>query len=55
MESAEGEFHLQLNAHGPGDVPAGDTIGEVVQQRALAHARLAPQDCDSTPACERVG
>jgi hypothetical protein len=55
MEAAVGEFHLRLDAHGPRDAPAGDAVGEVVQQRTLTHARLAPQHCDSTPACERVG
>ena len=55
MEAAVGELHLRLDADGPRDLPAGDTVGEVVQQRALAHARLAPQDCDPAPACERIG
>ena len=55
MEPAVGQLHLRLDAHGPRDVPARDAVGQVVQQRALAHARLPPQDDDSTPAGERVG
>jgi hypothetical protein len=42
MEAGVGQFHLGLRAHGPGDMPAGGSVGEVAQQGALAHARLAP-------------
>ena len=55
MEPAVRQLHLRLDADGPRDVPAVDAVGQVVQQRALAHARLAPQDDDSTPPGERVG
>ena len=36
------QLYLRLDAGGPRDVPAGDLVGQVTQQRALAHARLAP-------------
>ena len=55
MEPAVGQLHLRLDAHGPRDVPARDPVGEVVQQGALADARLTPQDDDPAPAGERVG
>ena len=41
MEAAVGQLHLRLDADGRRDAPAGDTVGQVVQQRALADARLA--------------
>ena len=43
-----------LDTDGSRDVPAGDPAGQVIQQRALAHARVAPQDGDPAPASERV-
>src|ERR1700722_7613390 len=49
------QLHLRLHADGPGDLPADDPARQVVQQRALAHARLAPQDGDPAPAGQRVG
>ena len=55
MEAAVGELHLGLDPDGPRDVPAGDPVGHVAQQRALAHARLSAQDDDSAPTGERVG
>ena len=55
VEAGIGQFHLRLDAGGSRDVPAGDPVGQVAQQRALAHARLAPQDGDPAPADERVG
>ena len=55
MEAAVSELHLRLDADSPRDLPAGDMVGEVVQQRALAHARLAPQDGDPAPASESIG
>ena len=54
VEAAVGELHFRLDAEGRCDVPAFGAIGQVAQQRALAHARLAPQDHDATPAGERV-
>ncbi len=36
-------------------MPAGDPAGQVAQQRALAHPRLAPQHGHPAPAGERVG
>ena len=44
VQAAVGQLHLRLHAGGPGDMPADDPAGQVPQQRALAHARLAPQD-----------
>ena len=55
VEAGVGQLHLRLDAGGSRDVPAGQPVGQVVQQRALAHARLAPQDGDPAPAGERVG
>ena len=55
VQAGIGQLHLRLNASGSRDVPAGDPAGQVAQQRALAHARLAPQDGDPAPAGERVG
>ena len=54
MQAAVGQLHLRLDADGPRDVPAGDPLGQIAQQRALADARLAPQDGDSAPTGERV-
>ena len=55
VQAGIGQLHLRLHAGGSRDVPAGDPAGQVAQQRALAHARLAPQDGDPAPARERVG
>ena len=55
VEAAVGQLHLRLDADGRRDVPAGDSIGQVAQQRALADACLAAQHRDSTPTGERVG
>ena len=55
VQAGVGQLHLRFDAGGSGDVPAGDPAGQVAQQRALAHARLAPQDSDPAPAGERVG
>ena len=55
MEAAVGQLHLRLDADGPGDAPAGDTVGQVAEQRALAHTRLAPQHRDAALTAERVG
>ena len=55
VQASVDQLHLRLDADGPCDVPASDLAGQVVQQRALAHARLAPQHGDPAPASERVG
>ena len=55
MEAAVGELHLRLDADGRRDVPAVDPVGEVAEQRALAHARLSAQDDHSAATGERVG
>jgi hypothetical protein len=55
MEAAVGQFHFRLDAHGPRNVPACDAVGEVVQQRTLADARLPAQDDDPASTGERVG
>src|SRR5499427_1997002 len=55
VEGGIGQLHLRLDTHGSGDVPADGSVGQVTQQRALAHARLAPQDGDPAPAGERIG
>ena len=52
MQPAVGELHLGLDADRPRDVPAGDAVGQVAQQGALADARLAPQDDDAAPTGE---
>jgi hypothetical protein len=41
VQAAVGQLHLRLCAHRPDDVPAGDTIREVAEQRALADPGLA--------------
>ena len=55
MEAAVGQLHLRLDADGRREVPVGDLVGQVAQQRALADARLTAQDGDSAPTGERVG
>jgi hypothetical protein len=55
MKAAVGELHLRLYALGGRDTPPRDTVGEVTEQGALAHAGLTTQDGDSTPARERAG
>ena len=40
MEPAVGQLHLGLDADSPGDVPARHSVGYVVEQSALPHARL---------------
>ena len=54
MEAGVREFHLRLHAPGPRDLPAVDPVGEVAQQGALAHARLAAEDDDSARTGEDV-
>jgi hypothetical protein len=55
MKAAVGVLHLRLDAPGGRDPPARDTVREVAEQGALAHAGLTTQDGDSAPAGERVG
>jgi hypothetical protein len=55
VQGGVGQLHLRLDADGSRDLPAGEPAGQVIQQGALAHARLAPQDGDPAPAGERVG
>ena len=55
VEAGVGQFHLRFDASGPRDVPPGDPAGQVAQQRALAHPRLAPQHGHPAPPGERVG
>ena len=55
VQAGVGQLHLRLDAGGPRDMPADHPVGQVPQQRALTHARLAPQDDDPAPARERVG
>ena len=55
VDAAVGELHLRLDANGRRDVPARDTLGYVVQQRALARAGFAAKDDNSAPTGERVG
>jgi hypothetical protein len=55
VESAIGELHLGLHAHASCDTPAGDTVGEVGQQRALPDACIPTQDDHLAATGERVG
>jgi hypothetical protein len=55
VETAVGQLHLRLHANGPGDLPAGDPVGQVAQQGALAHPRLPAQDGDAALPGEDVG
>ena len=55
VQAGVGQLHLRLHAGGSRDMPAGHPAGQIAQQRALAHARLAPQNGGPAPARERVG
>ena len=55
VEAAVGQLDLRLDADGPRNAPAADAVGQVAQQRALAHARLPAQDDDPAPTGERIG
>ena len=55
VQAGISQLHLRLDADGPRDMPVGDAVGQVTQQRALAHARLAPQYGDPALAGERIG
>jgi hypothetical protein len=43
MQPRKGELHLRLNPRRPHEAAAGRVLNQVLQQRALAHARLAAQ------------
>jgi hypothetical protein len=55
VQAGIGQFHLRLHADRSRDVPADDPVRQVTEQRALAYARLAPQDDDPAAAGQRVG
>jgi len=55
MNAAVGHLHLGLGTDGGRDTPAGDTVGHVAHQRALAHAGLPAQNGDPTSTGENVG
>jgi hypothetical protein len=55
VEAGVGQLHLRLHARRPGDLPAGDPVGQVAEQGGLAHARLAAQDHDAAATGVRVG
>jgi hypothetical protein len=62
MQAAVGQFHLRLHARSRHDLPAfsparrtGHPIAQVIQQGALACARVAAQDEDAAHAREHVG
>ena len=44
MQPGERELHLRLDARDPGDATLRGPLGDVLQQRRLAHPRLAAQD-----------
>jgi hypothetical protein len=41
MEAAVRQLHLRLHTYGCRYAPAGDSVGQVAQQLALADARVA--------------
>ena len=51
VQPAVGQLHLRLDADGPRDVPAGDAVGQIVQQRALA--RRPPRRAARRPGSDR--
>src|SRR6516164_290575 len=62
MQAAVGQLHLRLHPYGRRDPPPTSPAplvcqpaGQVVQQGALAHARLAAQDEDAARVCEHIG
>jgi hypothetical protein len=55
VETAVGQLHLRLHADGPGDLPAGDAVGQVGEQGALADPGLAAEDGDAARTGEDVG
>ena len=48
MQPRERELHLRLNPRDPGDPTPRRALGDVLQQRRLADARLAAQDLHRT-------
>src|SRR5262249_40056493 len=50
VQPAVGELHLRLDADRRGDTPAGCAPGDVVEECALACARVAPKDDDAAAA-----
>jgi hypothetical protein len=46
MQTGERQLHLGLHAGHAGDTTSGRAVTQVVQERGLAHARLAAQDQD---------
>jgi len=54
VQAGVGQLHLRLHPGGPGDMPVGHLAGQVAQQRALAHPRLAAQHRDPAPPGPRV-
>src|SRR5262249_5114771 len=54
-KSGKRKLHLRLDAHPAGDVNARRARAEVVEQRALADARLADEHQDSASARTNVG
>src|SRR6202011_5301276 len=44
MQPGEGELHLRLDARGAHHAAARRVLGDVLQERRLAHARLAAQN-----------
>lgn len=55
MEAGIVQLHLGLHTHGAGDMPVGDPVGQVAQQRTLTHTRLPAQDGDAAATGQRVG
>ena len=49
MEAAVGQLHFRLDADGSRDPPASDVIGQIAQQRALAHTGFPSQHDRPTP------
>jgi hypothetical protein len=43
VQAGISQLHLRLDADGPRDVPAGDPVGQVTQQRALLPAPASPR------------
>jgi hypothetical protein len=55
MEAAVGQLHLGLDTDGGRDTPAGNTVGQIAQEGALADAGLPAQNGDPTSTGENVG
>ena len=50
MKAAVRQLHLRLHTDSRRDAPAGDSVGQVTQQLALADARVTAQDHDAAGA-----